>query len=181
MKLVITPNAQASQTEHPGKATLRTFIQTLIPTLALALIAAPPVVQAIIDEFARHDVTLPAWVYAALSGVAVAASLISALVARIMAIPQVEALLRTIGLGAAPNQVPADDHADYVHIDPDQLTADDGAEAVDYDDFELVDEAGAEDPDPVEIGDDSDGDGDEAEVVDDTDTTPAPADYEPRH
>ena len=95
MRIITTENASATQTEHPTRAAVRTFIQTLIPALPLLVLAVPPVVEVILDETTRHGVTLPGWAYSALAGTAVVCALIAAIVARIMAIPAVEkALLR---------------------------------------------------------------------------------------
>src|SRR5699024_11989478 len=44
----------------------------------------------------------PGWLFAALSGIAVAAGLIAAIVARIMAIPGVNGVLQKIGLAPEP-------------------------------------------------------------------------------
>lgn len=103
-KIVTTPNAAASQTEHPWRATLRTFVQALIPSLAGFVLVVPAIVSVVVDEFARAEVVLPGWAYTGLVGLSVACALVAAIVARIMAIPGVEASLRTVGLGAAPDE-----------------------------------------------------------------------------
>lgn len=126
MKIITTENASATQTEHPTRAAVRTFIQTLIPALPLLVLAVPPVVEVILDETTRHGVTLPGWAYSALAGTAVVCALIAAIVARIMAIPAVEKALRGINLGAAPT-------------DPDFGTWDGGSDEAEVDD--LSDEA----------------------------------------
>ena len=122
MKIITTENASATQTEHPTRAAVRTFIQTLIPALPLLVLAVPPVVEVILDETTRHGVTLPGWAYSALAGTAVVCALIAAIVARIMAIPAVEKALRGIGLGAAPT-------------DPDFGTWDGGSDEAEVDDL----------------------------------------------
>ena len=50
----------------------------------------------------RSGVEPPGWLFAALSGIAVAAGLIAAIVARIMAIPGVNGVLQKIGLAPEP-------------------------------------------------------------------------------
>lgn len=126
MHIITTENASATQTEHPTRAAVRTFIQTLIPSLPLLVLAVPPVIEVILDETTRHGVTLPGWAYTALAGTAVVCALVAAIVARVMAIPAVEAALRKLGLGAAPT-------------DPDFGTWDGGSDEAEVDD--LSDEA----------------------------------------
>lgn len=115
MRHITTPNASASQTEHPWRAALRTFIQTFIPAAALFTLAVPPVVDIILDEVGKAGLELPGWAYAALTGLSVGTALIAAIVARIMAIPGVEAALRKISLGAAPS---VDEDEASTHYEP---------------------------------------------------------------
>lgn len=118
MRHITTPNAAASQTEHPWRATLRTFIQAFIPAVALFILAVPPVVDIILDEVGKAGLELPGWAYAALTGLSVGTALIAAIVARIMAVPAVEKALRSIGLGAAPTE------PDFGTWDGDEVEAD---------------------------------------------------------
>lgn len=92
----------STQEAHPAKASVRTFVQTLIGTLVLFVPIVPIVVNIILDEFGKAGVEPPAWLYAALTGVAVAASLVSAIVARVMAVPAVNNALTNVKLGAEP-------------------------------------------------------------------------------
>lgn len=102
MVKIVRADAAASQTEHPGRATLRTLIQSAI--LAFPILLALPEILTIIDE--ELGAYLPD---AARGWLALIAALITAgaaALARIMAIPAVEAALRRLGLGAAPTDDP---------------------------------------------------------------------------
>lgn len=118
MRIVTIDNASATQTEHPARAAVRTFIQAFIPAAALFVLAVPPVVDVILDEVGKAGLELPGWAYAALTGLSVGTALIAAIVARIMAIPGVEKALRSIGLGAAPTE------PDFGTWDGDEVEAD---------------------------------------------------------
>ena len=104
-KSITTRNASATQTEYPTKASIRTFVQSLIPSAALFLLVVPQFVDIVLEEFGNAGVTLPGWAYAVLTGLAVACGLIAAIVSRVMAIPGVEKWLREhLGvLSAAPS------------------------------------------------------------------------------
>lgn len=91
-----------TQVQHPTRASVRTFIQTLIPALAFFVVAVPPFVDIVLDEVGKAGVTLPGWAYAALTGASVVCALVAAVVARVMAIPGVESGLERIGIGAKP-------------------------------------------------------------------------------
>ena len=90
----VPSNVAASQTEHPWRATARTLIQSILGA-ALTIVGVLVLTPGAMDELA-----------AALGevGIVVPAVLIALppVIARIMAIPGVEAALRRIGLGAAP-------------------------------------------------------------------------------
>ena len=90
----VPSNVAASQTEHPWRATARTLIQSILGAGG-AVLGILIFVPGAMDELA-----------AALGevGIAIPAVLIAlpTVIARIMAIPGVEAALRRIGLGAAP-------------------------------------------------------------------------------
>lgn len=167
MRIVTIDNASATQTEHPTRAMVRTFFQTLIPALPLLVLAVPPVIDVILDETTRHGVTLPGWAYTALAGTAVACALIAAIVARVMAIPTVEAALRKLGLGAAPTD------PDFGHWDgaSDEATFDDLAPVV------VEDSNGPDAGEPP-----TEGLRDTTDLSDlEPDLTPPPPGYEPRH
>ena len=102
-KVVTVPDAAASQTEHPWRATVRTFLQAAV--LAFPLMLALPEVLAVVDQ--ELGAFLPENVRGWLAGAAAVISAGAAAVARVMAIPTVEALLRQVGLGAAPSEVGA--------------------------------------------------------------------------
>ena len=102
MKIVTTPNASATQTEHPDRAALRTFIQAWIPGIIAGLVVVPEIVRIVLDEFTRSNVETPEQLRLILVAIATGAALVSAVIARVMAIPGVERALRKLGLGAAP-------------------------------------------------------------------------------
>lgn len=93
---------KSTQENHPNKAALRTFIQTVIPTAVFLVGVIPEFVKIVLDEFGNAGVEVPGWLFAVLSGASVACALIAAIAARVMAIPGVEAKLRKIGIGAEP-------------------------------------------------------------------------------
>ena len=92
----------ATQEAHPNKASVRTFVQTVVAAAVIIIPIVPVVVNIILDEFGKAGVEPPGWLFAALSGIAVAAGLIAAIVARIMAIPGVNGVLQKIGLAPEP-------------------------------------------------------------------------------
>lgn len=94
----------SSQSAFPGRATVRTFIQTWLPQVLAALVVLPLVVQAIVDEVNRHGVVLPDWLGLALGGILTACAVVSAILARIMAIPAVDAWLSHFRLSSTPKR-----------------------------------------------------------------------------
>lgn len=94
--------ALSTQEAHPNKASVRTFIQTLIATLVLIVPFVPMVVDIVLDEFGKAGVEPPGWLYAALTGAAVACALVAAIITRIMAIPGVNSWLKKLGIGSEP-------------------------------------------------------------------------------
>ena len=90
----VPSNVAASQTEHPWRATARTLIQSVLGA-ALTIVGILVLVPGAMDELAAALGDL---------GIVVPAVLIALppVIARIMAIPGIEAALRKIGLGAAP-------------------------------------------------------------------------------
>jgi hypothetical protein len=91
-----------TQQQYPARATARTFLQTWIPQLLTALLVIPAVVQIIVDEVNKHGVVLPDWLGLALAGILTGCALISAVLARIMAIPAVDAWLKTFRISSSP-------------------------------------------------------------------------------
>ncbi|MFB9776348.1 hypothetical protein [Brevibacterium otitidis] len=118
MKIITTPNAAASQTEHPWRATARTLVQSILGALAalgLIFLLVPGAMDELAGALGELGIVIPA-VWIALPPV----------IARIMAIPGVEAALRKISLGAAP--------AEMVRVDPSQIPGDwAGADSDDVD------------------------------------------------
>lgn len=107
-----------TQVQHPTRAALRTFIQTLVPALAFFVVVIPPVVDIVLDEAGKAGVTLPGWLYLALTGASVACALVAAIVARVMAVPGVEAGLERIGLGAKPQPTLAEYNSEVDETPP---------------------------------------------------------------
>lgn len=97
----------STQEQHPTKSSVRTFVQTLVPSLVLFVVVIPPIVQIVLDEVGKAGVELPSWLFAALTGAALACSLIASIAARVMAIPGVNDWLKRVGLGAEPRQAAA--------------------------------------------------------------------------
>ena len=90
----VPSNVAASQTEHPWRATARTLIQSILGaavTVVGILVLTPGAMDELADALGDLGIVIPAVVVA-----------LPPVIARIMAIPGVEAALRRIGLGAAP-------------------------------------------------------------------------------
>ena len=84
----------ASQTEHPWRATARTLIQSILGAavaVASILIFVPGAMDELAAALGEVGIVIPAVLIA-----------LPPVIARIMAIPGIEAALRKIGLGAAP-------------------------------------------------------------------------------
>lgn len=90
-----------TQQEHPVRAALRTFVQVWLPGLLAALVVIPEVVEIIVTETGD---ALPENLRLILAGIVTACAVVSAILARIMAIPAVDRLLeRVLSLGSAPS------------------------------------------------------------------------------
>lgn len=90
----VPQNVAASQTEHPWRATVRTLVQSVLGaalTIAGILIFVPGAMDELSAALGEVGIVIPAVLVA-----------LPPVIARIMAIPGVEAALRRIGLGAAP-------------------------------------------------------------------------------
>ena len=105
----VTP-AAPSQVRHSARAVVRTVLQVGIPAVLFLGLVVPQVIDAVLDQFG--DVAPPG-LRAALLGVAAAVTGVAAVITRIMALPAVEAALRsqrfTRWLAAEPDPVPAVD------------------------------------------------------------------------
>lgn len=184
MKIITTPNAAASQTEHPWRATARTLIQSALGagvTILGVLILVPGAMDELAAALGELGIVVPAVLIA-----------LPPVIARIMAIPGIERALRGIGLGAAPTEAylpeedvyPADgDMEDGWYIEPEDEPEDEE---------QVIDEAGdprdpAGDPPPFEPEDeqevayDLDESSLEQAAAAEVDLTPPPDGYEPRH
>ena len=85
----------ATQTRHPWRAVVRTSLQVGIPVVLALGLVVPEVVQIVLEEVgARTDV--PDWLRVALLGTAAVVTGVSAVLARVMAIPQVETFLERV-------------------------------------------------------------------------------------
>lgn len=184
MRIITTENASASQTEHPWRAAIRTFIQAAIVAFP-ALLALPEIVKVVDEEFGEM---LSSELRADLLILAGVVSAGSAALARIMAIPGVEKALRGIGLGAAPSE------PNFGHWDGEPDAAEvydlDGPDPhpLDTDDGDADPEGDADDEEPaLDVPDDDERDADpegpddEAAAAVEVDLTPPPDGYEPRH
>lgn len=90
-----------TQTEYPWKATLRTALQVGIPALITLVGVLPLIIQVILDELGEQ---MPDGLRLWLLGAAALLTAVAAALARIMAIPAVNAWLTALGLGATPKQ-----------------------------------------------------------------------------
>jgi hypothetical protein len=86
-----------TQVVHPWRAALRTFVQVLVPALLLVLTVGPEVLEIIATQLkGQVPEGFLSWLLAASLFLATLASIL----ARIMAIPQVNALLGKLKLDA---------------------------------------------------------------------------------
>ena len=90
-----------TQSQYPWKATLRTIVQVGIPALITLVGVLPLIIQAVLDELGEQ---LPPGVRLWLLGAAALLTSVAAALARVMAIPAVNAWLTRLGLGATPKQ-----------------------------------------------------------------------------
>lgn len=88
-----------TQQSHPWRATLRTAVQVGIPALLTLCLVLPVVVQIILEELGE---ALPPGVRAWLLAAAALITAIASVIARIMAIPAVDAWLDRLRLSSAP-------------------------------------------------------------------------------
>lgn len=91
--------SEPTQVRFPIKAILRTIVQVGIPTLLTLCVIIPLIVQAILDNFGE---VLPPQFTAWMLGVSAFVTALAATIARVMAIPAVNAWLTHLGLGATP-------------------------------------------------------------------------------
>lgn len=88
---------QPTQVANPGRATLRTIVQVGVPAFVALVLVLPLILQAIVEELgAVLPPSLTAWLVSA----AAAITALAGAVARIMAIPAVNAWLAKLGLDA---------------------------------------------------------------------------------
>lgn len=94
MKHITTPNASATQTEHPNRATVRSFVQAWFVPTVLILLAAPTLFETAFTVVEENGGQVPPELVAAAAGITTTIAVISAVVTKIMAIPGVESALR---------------------------------------------------------------------------------------
>ena len=91
----------STQAANPGRAALRTAIQTAVPAFLGLLVILPLIIQAIVDGFGQH---LPPSIYLWLTAAATVITAASATLARISAIPGVIEWTRTYLPFLAPDK-----------------------------------------------------------------------------
>lgn len=89
----ITP----SQVAHPWRATLRTFLEVLLPAVSLVLAAGPEVLRILAEELEGQ---VPPGLIGVMLAVALLLASIAAALARIAAIPRVNEALKHLRLDA---------------------------------------------------------------------------------
>lgn len=89
-----------TQQKYPGKASVRTAVQGFLGTLLTAGVVAPLAASIIGESLGAY---LPDGAVAWVVGAAALVAAISATVARLMAIPAVDAWLKRLGLASGPD------------------------------------------------------------------------------
>ena len=79
-------SATTTQAANPGRATIRTAVQTAIPAFLGLLVIVPLILQEVVAGFGQH---LPEGIRLWLAGAAVVITAASATITRVMAIPGV--------------------------------------------------------------------------------------------
>ncbi|WP_424446463.1 hypothetical protein [Microbacterium sp. CH-015] len=88
-----------TQTAYPWKATLRTIVQVGVPAVITLVGVLPLIIQVVLDELGEQ---MPEGLRLWLLGAAALLTAVAAALARVMAIPAVNAWLTRLGLGATP-------------------------------------------------------------------------------
>ena len=86
-----TPSTTATQVRRPWRATVRTVVQTAIPTVIVLGLVVPQVVDIVLEETGG---TMPDGLRTVLLGASAVVVAAAGILTRVMAIPQVEAFLR---------------------------------------------------------------------------------------
>lgn len=94
--------AVTTQAIHPDRASWRSALAALVPVVLVVAGVVPQIVEIVLEEVDGHQVVLPAWLYAALTGVALIAVLLVKVVNRVMLLPAWDELLTRLGAGARP-------------------------------------------------------------------------------
>lgn len=97
--------ATATQTQHPWRAVLRTFVAVGIPAFLSFAWLVPDVVQVVLDQFGA---VLPESVRVVLLGIAAAITGVALVITRIMALPRAVEFARKYLRWLAPDNKPAE-------------------------------------------------------------------------
>lgn len=98
-KHIAVTTATVPEIWYKTKRVVRTITQALVVLVPIVNLVGLAVIGYLNEQ---TDVTPPSWLFAALNGIVVATALLMGLVARIMAVPGVNAWLVRIGLGSVP-------------------------------------------------------------------------------
>lgn len=91
--------AVTTQQAYPGRAAWRTAVQNILSAVIVLGLVAPIVLGIVDEELADF---LPAHVFAVLATGSALLAAVSAALARVMAIPAVDAALKRFGLSSSP-------------------------------------------------------------------------------
>lgn len=106
-----TPVVVTTQVEHPWRAALRTGLFVWLPLLVMGLAVVPEIIEVVLQEVGKANVTLPTWLYATLAGTSTVAGLIAVILNRLALLPRVNELLTRLRIGPAPKMPNADDRS----------------------------------------------------------------------
>lgn len=93
----LTAEIPSSQVRRPFLATMRTVLAAVLSMVLVVVVVGPPVLEAVLAEE-----SLPPGFRAALLTVGAVIAAVAGIITRLMAIPQVNRLLRWIGLEVPP-------------------------------------------------------------------------------
>lgn len=96
-----------TQAVYPERASWRSALAASLPVLLLIMGVVPQVIEIVLGEAKGHNVTLPAWLYAALAAISVACVVAVKIVNRVMLLPSFNELLTRLGAGARPAKIQA--------------------------------------------------------------------------
>lgn len=118
--------SESTQVRYPARATVRTFVQNLLGWVVAAGVVLPIVLGIVQEELGQ--IIPPGAMRIVVLVVAVAVA-VSVTAARIMAIPQVDAWLRRVGLSARPaDETTVEDGPAPRHAYNDEMEDNNGAD-----------------------------------------------------